>query len=75
MIKDSTYIRRFSKAQRLQLEKLQKLQPKLKTVPDLLFFALENYLDQLPDIERLQRLIVYKQNKIDNLTQSKNASI
>ena len=66
MIKNSTYIRSFTPKQRKQLEQVQQ-QTKLKTVPDNLFFALDGYLDQKKEIERLKRIIEYKQKKIDNL--------
>lgn len=66
MIKKSTYIRSFTPVQRKQLEQVSKEQ-KIKTTTEVLFFALENYLEQKKDIERLNRIIQYKQNKIDNL--------
>lgn len=67
MIKTSTYIRSFTAKQRKQLEQLQE-QTKLKTVPDLLFFSLDSYLDQQKEIARLKRIIEYKQKKIERLT-------
>jgi hypothetical protein len=66
MIKNSTYIRSFTPSQRKQLEKVASEQ-NLKTVPEILFFALENYLDQINEIERLKRINQYKQNKIEKL--------
>lgn len=66
MIKQSTYIRKFSTAQRKQLESVA-VEQGLKTVPEILFFTLENYIEQRKEIERLKRIIQYKQNKIDNL--------
>ena len=41
---------------------------KIKPAPEILFFALESYQDQKNEIERLKRIIQYKQNKIDKLT-------
>ena len=67
MIKTSTYIRSFTPKQRQQMEAVAKEQ-KIKTAPEILFFALDNYLDQKKEIERLKRIIQYKQNKIDKLT-------
>lgn len=67
MIKSSTYIRSFTAIQRKQLETVA-TEKKLKTVPDILFFALDNYLQQRMEIERLKRIIQYKQNKIEKLT-------
>lgn len=66
MIKNSTYIRSFSPKQRKNLEKIQ-ADKGFKTVPEILFFALENYLDQKAEIERLKRIIDYKQKKIERL--------
>ncbi len=67
MIKKSTYIRSFTSKQRQQLEQVQQEQ-KIKTVPEILFFTLDNYLDQKKEIERLNRIIEYKQKKIERLT-------
>lgn len=66
MIKNSTYIRGFTSEQRKNLEKVQ-TQEGFKTVPEILFFALDNYLDQKAEIERLKRIIEYKQKKIESL--------
>jgi hypothetical protein len=66
MIKESTYIRSFTPTQRKQLEKIEKEQ-KIKTVPEMLFFTLDNYFEQKKDIERLNRIIQLKQNKIEQL--------
>jgi hypothetical protein len=66
MIKESTYIRSFTPTQRKQLEQVEKEQ-KFKTVPEMLFFALDNYFEQKKDIERLNRIIKMKQDKIENL--------
>ncbi|WP_417365588.1 hypothetical protein [Flavobacterium beibuense] len=68
MIKNSTYIRSFTPKQRKQLEKVAEEQ-KIKTVPDILFFTLDQYLEQRNEIERLKRIITYKQNKIERLQQ------
>jgi hypothetical protein len=67
MIKKSTYIRSFTLRQRQQLEAVAKEQ-KIKTAPEILFFTLESYQEQKLEIERLKRIIQYKQNKIDKLT-------
>jgi hypothetical protein len=67
MIKNSTYIRNFTSKQRKQLETVA-AQEKIKTVPEILFFSLDHYLDQKKEIERLNRIIQYKQNKIIKLT-------
>lgn len=69
MIKNSTYIRSFTKQQRSNLEKVQTAKG-FKTVPEILFFALDKYLDQQTEIERLKRIIQYKQNKIERLENS-----
>lgn len=69
MIKSSTYIRSFTQQQRRNLEKLQQ-QKGFKTVPEILFFALDKYLEQDAEIERLKRIIQYKQNKIERLQNS-----
>ena len=74
MIKNSTHIRKFTPRQRQFLEQVAKAQ-KLKTVPDILFFALDNYIEQEKEIARLNRIIEYKQKKIVNLTTEKDASI
>ncbi|WP_091083582.1 hypothetical protein [Flavobacterium gillisiae] len=66
MIKNSTYIRGFTPAQRKQLEAVA-AQEKIKTVPEIFFFALDNYLEQQKEIDRLKRIIQYKQNKIERL--------
>lgn len=69
MIKSSTYIRSFTQQQRRNLQKLQQ-QKGFKTVPEILFFALDKYLEQDTEIERLKRIIQYKQNKIERLENS-----
>lgn len=69
MIKNSTYIRKIQAKQIKQLETLQEQQPKLKKVSSLLFFALNGYLEQNKEIERLKRIIQYKQNKIEKLSE------
>ena len=66
MIKKSTYIRNFTAKQRKQMEAVA-LEQKIKTAPEILFFALDKYNEQKQEIARLNRLIQYKQNKIDNL--------
>jgi hypothetical protein len=66
MIKESTYIRSFTPVQRKQLEQVEK-QQNFKTVPEMLFFALDNYFEQKKEIERLNRIIQMKQDKIEKL--------
>ncbi|WP_376777441.1 hypothetical protein [Flavobacterium covae] len=69
MIKNSTYIRSFTPQQRKQLQEVQEAQG-FKTVPEILFFALEQHLEQKKEIERLKRIIEYKQRKIEKLSNS-----
>lgn len=69
MIKNSTYIRSFTPKQRKQLEQLQK-EHNLKTVPDILFFALEKAIEYKQDNDRLHRIIALKQKKIESLTEN-----
>lgn len=66
MIKNSTYIRSFTKQQKKQLEQVAQEQ-NLKTATDILFFALDNYIEQKKDIERLNRIIQLKQKKVEKL--------
>ena len=66
MIKDSTYIRKFTAKQKKQLEEVAAAQ-KLKTVPDILFFSLENYIELSKDYARLNRIIEMKLKKQLNL--------
>lgn len=66
MIGKSSYIRSFTKAQREQLLIIHQ-DSKMKTVTEILLFALDQYLEQKKEIERLNRIIQYKQNKINNL--------
>ncbi|KFF17354.1 hypothetical protein [Flavobacterium hydatis] len=66
MIKKSTYIRSFTAVQHKQLEKVAKEQ-NIKTVPEILFFSLDAYLEQKQEIERLKRIIQLKKDKIDEL--------
>jgi hypothetical protein len=67
MIKNSTYIRNLTAKQRKQLETVAAAQ-KLKTAPKILFYTLNQFLEQQKEIARLNRIIQYKQNKIDKLT-------
>ena len=67
MIKNSTYIRNLTAKQRKQLETVAAAQ-NLKTVPKILFYTLDQFLEQQKEIARLNRIIQYKQNKIDKLT-------
>lgn len=72
MIKKSTYIRTFSEKHIRQMQAIQDKE-KIKTVPEILFFALDRYTEQLKDIERLNRIIEYKQNKINSLNSQNDA--
>lgn len=74
MIKKSSYIRGFSELQRKQMQKIQD-EEKIKTVPEILFFALDKYQDQKQEILRLKRIIEYKQRKIETLTNQNDANI
>lgn len=66
MIKNSTYIRGFTAKQRKQMEQVQQEQ-KIKTVPEILFFSLDQYLELKQDVARLNRIIEIKQRKIERL--------
>ena len=74
MIKKSTYIRSFTPLQRKQMQKIQD-DEKIKTVPEILFFALDKYQDQQSEIERLKRLIEYKKRKIETLNSFQDGNI
>jgi hypothetical protein len=63
MIKNSTYIRSFTDKQRQQLQSIQDKE-KIKTVPDILFFALDQYSNQLNEINRLKNIINFKNQKL-----------
>lgn len=71
MIKKTAVIRKFTKKQLQQMELIQE-QQKIKTVPKILFFALEQYHELQKDKARLERLIAYKQNKIEKLQDASN---
>lgn len=66
MIKKSTYIRNFSEKQKQQLEQVSQEQ-NLKTVPDILFFALDKYLETKNDAERAQRITDIVKRKVSVL--------
>ncbi|MFH7013113.1 hypothetical protein ACHRV5_14695 [Flavobacterium sp. FlaQc-52] len=66
MIKKSTYIRSFTTTQLMQLEKVAKEQ-NIKTVPEILFYSLDNYLEQKQEIASLKRIIELKKNNITTL--------
>ena len=74
MIKKSTYIRGFSELQRKQMQEIQD-QENIKTVPEILFFALDKYEDQRRENLRLKRIIDYKQQKIETLKNQNDANI
>lgn len=67
MIAKTTYIRSFTAKQRKQMETVKKNNKKLNTVPKILFFVLDKHQELLDDVARLNRIIEYKQKKIDNL--------
>lgn len=69
MIKNSTYIRNITDEQRKNLETVA-ASKKLKTVPQILFYTLEHFIEQEKEIARLNRIIQYKQNKINRLTEN-----
>ncbi|ESU28385.1 hypothetical protein FLJC2902T_17380 [Flavobacterium limnosediminis JC2902] len=62
MIKNSTYIRSFTPTQKKQLEQVAQEQG-FKNANDVLFFALEQSIEQKKDIARLNRIIEMKQKK------------
>ncbi|WP_166919836.1 hypothetical protein [Flavobacterium poyangense] len=66
MIKKSTYIRSFTPSQQKQLEKVAKEQ-NFKTTPEILFFALDKYLEQKKEIEKLNENIDSKKQEIFQL--------
>lgn len=66
MIKKSTYIRSFTTPQLKQLEKVAKDQ-NIKTVPEILFYSLDNYLGQKKEIENLKKNIQLKNETITSL--------
>jgi len=68
MIKESTYIRTFTPLQRQQMEAIA-MAHNLKTAPQILFYALDKYMEQQQEIARLKRLNALKQNKIETLKQ------
>lgn len=70
MIKNSTYIRSFTDKQKEQLEKVAQEQ-NLKTVSDILFFALDKYLETKNDVERQQRITEMVKRKVKALEESK----
>jgi hypothetical protein len=66
MIKKSTYIRSFTATQIKQLEKVAKDQ-NIKTVPEILFYSLNQYLEQKQEIASLKRIIELKKENINKL--------
>jgi hypothetical protein len=66
MIKKSTYIRSFTTTQLKQLEKVADTQ-NIKTVPEILFYSLDNYLAQKKEIENLKKTISLKNDTINSL--------
>lgn len=63
MIKKSTYIRSFTENQRKQMQAIQD-EEKIKTVPEILFFALDEYTSQMNEINRLKNIINIKNKKL-----------
>lgn len=66
MIKNSAYIRKFSTKQKQALEKIA-TNNKILTAKKVLLFTLEKFADQQAEIDRLNRLLDYKQKKIKKL--------
>ena len=66
MIKKSTYIRSFTDKQFKQLQEIEKKQG-FKTVPDILFFSLDQYLKQVKEIEELKKTIASQKEEIYQL--------
>lgn len=56
--------------QKEQLEQVAQEQ-NLKTVPDILFFALDQYLETKNDVERQQRITEIVKRKVKALEESK----
>lgn len=69
MIKNSTYVRSFTALQKKQLEQVAEEQD-LKNANDVLLFTLDRYADQQKEIARLNRIIEYKQKKIESLQEN-----
>lgn len=67
MIKKSTYIRKFTLKQVRLMEQLQAQNKQLKTVPDILFFALERSVELEKDLARMKRFNEIKQARIELL--------
>ena len=66
MIKKSTYIRSFTAKQLKQLEEIGKNEG-FKTAPEILFFAVDKYLEQKKQIEKLNEIIDSKKQEIFQL--------
>ncbi len=69
MIGKCSYIQNISPKHQKQMSAIGQ-QQKLKKVPDILFFCMEKYLEQQKEIDRLNRIIIYKQNKIEKLLEN-----
>lgn len=67
MIKNSTYIKKFSPRHKELLEQLS-AELKMKNASDILLHCLEQFVDNRNEIARLKRFLVLKQNKINALT-------
>lgn len=68
MIKSQIYIRKITPKQKKQLEAIS-VEQNLKNGTDVFFHILEKYFEQKSDIARLNRIIEYKQKKINRLTE------
>lgn len=66
MVKDQVYIRSLTKPQKQILQDIA-VDNNLNTGKTAVLFALEAYPDLLNEIARLNRIITYKQNKIERL--------
>ena len=66
MIKNQIYIRKIPPEQKKQLEAISAEQ-NLKNGTDVFFHILEKYFEQKSEITRLNRIIGYKQRKINRL--------
>ncbi|MFL9844712.1 hypothetical protein [Flavobacterium rhizosphaerae] len=66
MIKNQAYIRKFTPRQKALLEEIATAE-NIKSAKDVFLFLLEAYPDMKNEIARLNRIIQYKQKKIDTL--------
>lgn len=66
MIKSSCYIREFSEKEKKQLENISNITG-LKTAKEVFLYCLDSQSDHENTIARLNRLLEYKQKKINQL--------